>query len=444
MAAEPIVARRPAAPSRIASLAAEVVRRSPPAVVTARTSALAVGAVVAGAGTALARQQGPGALDTVWAEDGAVFLAQVHDLGVGGSLLEPYAGYLHAVPRLIAAVVSALPLQWADTAYAALSALVTAGCAVFVFRASAAHVAGRWARVACAAPILVSPLAGTEVLANAANLHWFLLSAAFWAVVWRAPSRWESAVAASVVAAAALSDPFALALLPLAALRLAPRRRPDAVASAFAVAAVVQVAGALTADSGRQLGEKAEVALVPFRYVVDVFGRGLAGDRVVGQDGLSSRGVVVGGLVLGAVAALAFARRHAVRRRAPFLAAAGLVSVAYFTAPVALSGISTSRYALAPALLVIAALAVLVDDGGRSPRRRRMGAPGAAGLAALAVCWAVGLPSHNHRDTGPAWDEALAAAAASCTPGSAAAVEVLPDGLTAELPCDDVVEAARR
>ena len=435
--AEPAVAAPPVARPSLSGIAGDVIRPSKPARVTARTVALSVAAVVAGAVVVLARQRGPGATATVWAEDGFIFLAQARDLGVGGSLLEPFAGYLHLVPRLAAAAVSALPLETADTGFAVIAALVAAACALFVFRASTAHVRSLWARVACAAPLLVSPLAGTEILANVANLHWYLRYAAFWAVVWKAPSRWEAAVSASVVAAAVLSDPFALALVPLVALRVvAAGRRPDAVVVAFAASAVVQVVGVLGATGQRQLGEEAEVALLPFRYAVDVFGRGLAGDRFVGESGLSARGVAVGAVVVTGLAGLAWARRAVVRERAALLVALAVVSVAYFAAPVALSGISAPRYAFAPALLAAVAVVVLLDGAA-------LDRTAAAALAVVAAFWVVGLPSYNDRDGGPAWDDALAASAASCAPGQATDVPVLPRGMSAVLPCDDVVEAAR-
>lgn len=434
---EPAVSARPVARPSLTTIAGEVIRPSGPARVTARTVALSVAAVVAGAVVVLARQQGPAATDTVWAEDGFIFLAQARDLGVGGSLFEPFAGYLHLVPRLAAAAVSVLPLEAADTGFAVVAALVAAACALFVFRASSAHVRSVWGRAACAAPLLVSPLAGTEILANVANLHWYLLYAAFWAVVWKAPSRREAALSALVVAAAVLSDPFALVLVPLVALRiLAAGRRPDAVVIAFAASAVVQVAGVLGATGQRQLGEEAEVALLPFRYAVDVFGRGLAGDRFVGESGLSARGVAVAAVVVAGLAALAWARRPVVRERAALLAALAVVSVAYFAAPVALSGISAPRYAFAPALLAAVAVVVLLDGAA-------LDRTAAVALAVVAACWVVGLPSYNDRDEGPAWDEALAASAASCAPGEMADVPVLPRGMSASLPCDDVVEATR-
>jgi hypothetical protein len=435
--AEPAVAPRPLARPSLTRVAGDVIRPSGPARVTARTVGVSLAAVVAGAAVVLGRQQGPGATDTVWAEDGSVFLAQARDLGLGGSLFEPFAGYLHLVPRLAAAAVSALPLRAADTGFAVIAAGVAAACAVFVFRASSAHVRSLWGRVACAAPLLVSPLAGTEILANVANLHWYLLYAAFWAVVWKPPSRWEAAVSASVVAAAVLSDPFALVLAPLVALRVvAAGRRADAAVVAFGASAVVQLVGVVGATGQRQLGEEAEVALLPFRYVVDVFGRGLAGDRFVGESGLSARGVAVAAVVVAGVAVVAWVRRRVVGERAALLAALGGVSVAYFVAPVALSGISAPRYAFAPALLATAAL-VVVLDGAALDRTT------AAALAVVAACWVVGLPSHNDRDEGPAWDEALAASAAACAPGERVDVPVLPRGMSAALACDDVVEAAR-
>ena len=42
--------------------------------------------------------------DTFWAEDGRTFVSQAA-LGGPGVLLQPYAGYLHTIPRLVAAVV---------------------------------------------------------------------------------------------------------------------------------------------------------------------------------------------------------------------------------------------------------------------------------------------------------------------------------------------------
>src|SRR5665647_648206 len=45
---------------------------------------------------------------TMWAEDGSVFLTQASHAGRFETVLLPYAGYLHVVPRLIAEVTTML------------------------------------------------------------------------------------------------------------------------------------------------------------------------------------------------------------------------------------------------------------------------------------------------------------------------------------------------
>ncbi len=47
----------------------------------------------------------PVARDTLWAEDATRFLHVDDRDGLGATLLRPYAGYLHVVPRLLAALV---------------------------------------------------------------------------------------------------------------------------------------------------------------------------------------------------------------------------------------------------------------------------------------------------------------------------------------------------
>lgn len=52
----------------------------------------------------------------LFAEDGQIFLAEAHNNGVT-AIVEPYAGYLHLIPRLIAAVLEPAPVTSAPVAY---------------------------------------------------------------------------------------------------------------------------------------------------------------------------------------------------------------------------------------------------------------------------------------------------------------------------------------
>ncbi|OAK55587.1 hypothetical protein [Rhodococcoides kyotonense] len=52
----------------------------------------------------------------LFAEDGQIFLADAHNDGLG-AVVAPYAGYLHVVPRIVAAVFEPLDVTAAPTAY---------------------------------------------------------------------------------------------------------------------------------------------------------------------------------------------------------------------------------------------------------------------------------------------------------------------------------------
>ncbi len=110
----------------------------------------------------------------IWAEDGKVFLKQAFELG-WASLLIPYDGYFHTVPRLIALAVSWLPVAYIPTA------IVLACYAVFGWAVSLVLGSSyRWLfprrafAFVCALLLLLSP-GQIVMLGNAANLHWYLL-----------------------------------------------------------------------------------------------------------------------------------------------------------------------------------------------------------------------------------------------------------------------------
>ena len=58
-----------------------------------------------------------------FAEDGQVFLSQAHNRGVA-ALVVPYAGYLHVIPRVIAAVLEPFPVTAAPVLYCVAALLV--------------------------------------------------------------------------------------------------------------------------------------------------------------------------------------------------------------------------------------------------------------------------------------------------------------------------------
>lgn len=107
----------------------------------------------------------------LWAEDGVVFLQQYHDTGLK-SIITPYAGYLHLIPRLVTALFGLLSL---NLLY--LPAFFNASCFIIIFLLalrfwSSAGQMGLQHRVAYAVMFLLVPV-GTEMFMNITNIIWF-------------------------------------------------------------------------------------------------------------------------------------------------------------------------------------------------------------------------------------------------------------------------------
>jgi hypothetical protein len=397
---------------------------------------LAVLAVLAGTACSLVRQPGAGALDTVWAEDGQIFLAGAVNLPFPEALTSSYAGYFHTGPRLLAELAAATPAGWAAAVLAAAAAAVTAGLAVLVYVASAAHLPSRVARVVAAAIVVVPPLAQEDVPNSIANLHWPALYALFWVLLWT-PAGWPGrAAAVATTALVTTSDILVIALLPLAVVRLAVRRdRYSAVlAGVLGSGLAVQVLGLLTGASER------DTDLNPVRaaagYLLRAVPGALAGSRWLGTDHTSVRWLALAAVAWLLVGLAVLAALRGLTRPAWTLAAVAAVhSVGLYVLPVLLSGVATQRYALAPAMLVVVALLALLP-----PEPGRAGRAGLALVVLLAVVCAVNLRVPNLRAEGPSWSGELDRAREVCAETGANAVTTLrlppvDTAWQAELPC---------
>jgi hypothetical protein len=411
--------------------------------------------VVAAAGVSLARQSGAGALDTIYAEDGSVFLGSSYTQSTLDSIATPYAGYLHLVPRVLSELVSALPVSWAAAGLAIAAALTTGLLAVLVYACTRDYLAP-WGRVLAAAVVVLVPVGQDELPNSIANLHWPMLYALFWVLLSKRLSTW---LAVTVVLLISLSDLLVLVFAPLALWLWWRRRSTHSLAVGIALGAglAVQVAAVLFGPSGRQLHPE-PVRWAPW-YVVRAVPESVLGQRWFGPS-VNAQWLVLAALAwLVLAGTLLYAYRARVTGWRP-AALAGVHSVAVYALPVALSGQATPRYAAASGMLLVAAAAALflapapahadgavsrasagVLDGDRvafaMPARvsamRGVSTAGAALLAFCAVAWAVNLRVPNERGNGPLWSDELAK---SCPASAAAAdVPITPPGWKVHVPC---------
>jgi hypothetical protein len=401
----------------------------------------------------LARQRGVPVWNSLWAEDGRVFLTgALQDFP--GTFLEQNGGYLHVVPRAIAGIVALLPVREAAAGMAVGSAAAIALIAAFVYAASSEVLESRSARLMLGATVLLVPIPGHELLANTTNLHFYLLFACFWALVWQAETAVALGARGVVVVATALSDPISALFLPLAIVAPAYRRsgRALAVSGLFLAGLVIQFA--VIADSARPERNW------PFRFgaLPDVFsfrvtGGLLVGDRFLGDAwAAGGRGFAYGALLIVAVVITVLLVRSDRRTTAFALIALGYAGL-FFCVQLVGRGtggidpevhgtrLDAARYVLLPFLLLTASIVALVDRG----YARRHASRGWVWARRSALLWLVALVAVNYsvtgdRSRGPRWDRELGAARNVCATQGVRNVRVLvapspPHVWYASVPC---------
>ena len=401
-----------------------------------RAVALGVAAVALGTAGGLLRQPGAGALDTIWAEDGDIFLGEAVRQGPLDALVTSYAGYFHAVPRLMAAVASLFPAGAASTVLALEAALAVSLLAVLVYTASGSHLTGQLSRVLVSAVVVVVPLAQGDVLNSIANFHWYGLYALFWMLVWTPSRPAGRAVAVAVVFLVAASDIITVVFVPLAlwrALRRSPGRDRHGIALAAGLGAglLVQFAGLLGGSSERELAPDPVLAVTGF--LLRAVPAPLIGERWLG-DSVDTRWVALAALAwLVVAAALLVAYTRRTRPAWTLAIVAGLHAAALYMVPVLLAGTATPRYAVAPAMLVVTALVALLQPAGSR-------VPLYALTVLLALVAAVNFRVHNTRADGPQWSDELDRARTACAAGGQVIVPITPRDDTppwqVEVPCD--------
>lgn len=373
----------------------------------------------------LFRQPGEPSWNTIWQEDGGVFLTDALEAPIA-SIVEPYNAYLHVVPRVLAAAIAPLPLEWAPLLLSGSAAVVVGLISLYVYRASAAVLRSQWARLLLAGLVVLVPAAGYETNANIANVHWYLIFAAFWALIEAPKTRGAVAVGGLIVAASVLSDPLTGILLPLALWRGATAKtgRERVLPLVFGVGLAIQVLLGVFEDPVAPYAPS-HIGDLPGIYALRVAGSVLVGDQLL--DNLwkpYGYAFAISALVLVALACAygLWALRGHLRW---FVALALALSVIYLAVPLMLRGtenfldrgefnLNGSRYILLPVLFLLTALLVIVD---RIQTRLSSRGRFSVQLAVTAFLGFLVLTNYSItavRTGGPRWDATLAAGRDLC------------------------------
>ncbi len=403
----------------------------------------------------------PDTRNTVWAEDGSRFLTGALNEPMPQVLVQPYAGYLHVVPRLAAWLATAAPTPSIALALNVVNCAVVGVIAAVVYVSIASLMASRVVRAWLVLMTALLPVVGVEAAGTAANLHWFFLWGLFWVSWHQARDRTPALALALFTFAGAMTEIQSVLLLPLA-LAVQVRRRPAsrwswAPVVAWAVGYLAQIVATLSAPRPQSFELPAPVRLAQM-FAMQVVLPLLSADPHALRSLLLRFGWVLALIVavpLAAAAGYALVRANVLLKAVTLLA--GMYALTLFTLAVtvnpervltrsagrlAVHGPLLTRYGLVPSLLVVSFVAVAAQTA-LSRRQVRAGVP-LAGLAVLlAMAGAMSLQSPgNRRDPATSWPARMASARAACEISGARAVHV-PVSPTANwsvlLPCRRVL-----
>ncbi|RDI23833.1 hypothetical protein DFR72_110239 [Lentzea flaviverrucosa] len=386
-------------------------------------------------------------LDHLWAEDGARFVVDAVRSPALQNLVDPYGGYLHALPRLVAELVALLPLEWTAAGFAVCAAVLRALVALITFSASKAYLRSTPMRFALSSLVIVLPAGNSETLNNMTNLHWFLLFGAFWALLWRNGPRVPVAL---FVVLAALSSPLVFVLAPIALVRLfQPRREvPIAFLAALAVQGLTMLFASRTPYSHDEVDPVQVLLASLLRVPVVAF----TGSERVSQFYPSDGNLVIVAALLAAAVPIAAGLWFGDRPARALSLVAGAYSVVVIVACLVLNWtqvlqvqapdvvMAGQRYSIAPCLFLFTAIFVGLDAT-PSKTWQRLVVGGSRYLIGFLVVVSIFAQFRETKTvlTGIPWDESLARARAECAAGaSEARLEHEPKDWFFVVPCESV------
>jgi len=404
--------------------------------VTLRGLGLAASAVVAGTAVGLARVGGHGPFDSIWAEDGMIFVTDALNMSFMDAVTTSMNGYFHLIPRVFAEVTTFLPVSWAAAVMTIEAALTSALLSVLVYVASGSHVNSTVIRLLAAAPLVVAPVGqggvghdGGSVIDNLATLQFELMYALFWLMLWVPAGRVGRIIAPTVVLLVALSTPLSAIGLPLLAIRLLVRRDGTGLLMmvGLVIGAAVQYGGlALGYSSRGDIGHtRVDPVWVAKEYVGWSIPNALLGEtwwRQTVRHTTEHRALVAAAWLL-VLAIVAAALLKVTRPRWHVAIAAFGYSLLLTGIELASLGATADRYLYTPGLLAIAGLAALLPPAGPAWR-----GPGNVPVFVLATVLVVVCGANfrvdNHRAFAGSWTTAVDQAREQCADGTKSEVTI--------------------
>lgn len=150
-----------------------------------------------------------------WAEDGVIFFTQNLTFGLS-AFWEPYAGYLHLTPRIIAYLCGFFPISWIPTLYNFSFVILILFVISYLFNPRIALPF----KPLLAISIVLIPYDG-EILISITNLQWFLAVLLILLVIQEKPkTNYQLFLDIFLIITIGLTGPFIVLFLPLFIFRI--------------------------------------------------------------------------------------------------------------------------------------------------------------------------------------------------------------------------------
>lgn len=153
--------------------------------------------------------------EKVYAEDGALFLADTYRFNFPWDILEPAAGYSTLIMRIGGRFVSLFPLQYASIFFALFSALCLSFLAAGIFNYNNLGNKYKSSKLALALCFMFLPITSFSAIGNIANLYVYFMTASAVMLYHKEISRFQVLYKSLVLALAALSLPLSFFLVPI-------------------------------------------------------------------------------------------------------------------------------------------------------------------------------------------------------------------------------------
>ncbi len=393
-----------------------------------------------------------GAFNSLWAEDGSVFLerAMTHDFF--SALTTPWSEYLVVVQSLIGEIGALAPLRDAPAVMNLAAALVVALSGLAIWFAGAAHIRSPYLRALLVTLTVLVPVGSIEAVVSPTNVSWFMAVAVFWLLLWRPATAMGACLSAGLILLTGFSTPAIFFFVPIAILRaVAIRDRRDAlIVGTFALATVAQVVTVLNSPHISVNAWTGGILTTFLQRVISgsVLGLELSGSLWIhwGWPFLIAITVAVTAclivLALRAASSRLFAAIAIATSVVMFLGSSyqrGLGGMAW---PVGVYSNIGARYAVVPTLLLIGAGLALIDARHRSSNGRPVIEMAIVAVLLVPLITSFDVDVGDARG-GPPWDDSLKAATRSCEAKHLAEIPVYtaPAGWTMNISCRRLIAA---